>query len=54
MVAITAKPIRFTLDARELDANPGETILQAAHRAGIEIPYLCYKEGYRPDGNCRA
>src|SRR5439155_19975666 len=21
---------------------------------GVDIPYLCYKEGMRPDGNCRA
>ena len=27
---------------------------QAAKRHGVEIPHLCYKEGLRPDGNCRA
>ncbi len=31
-----------------------ETIIQTAKRHGIEIPHLCYKEGLRPDGNCRA
>jgi formate dehydrogenase major subunit len=46
--------IEFTLDGATLTAEPGETLLQAAHRNGIEIPHLCYKEGYRPDGNCRA
>ncbi len=46
--------IRFKLNGREVDALPDETILQAAMRLGTEIPYLCYKEGYRPDGNCRA
>ena len=46
----------FTLDEMEVEASPGETILQVAHRAGLEIPHLCYapKPGYRPDGNCRA
>ena len=34
--------------------TPGETILQAAARHGVEIPHLCYQEGLRPDGNCRA
>ena len=48
------KTITFTLDSREIIAYEGETILQAAKRQGIEIPHLCYKEGYRPDGNCRA
>ncbi|MES9826033.1 MAG: formate dehydrogenase subunit alpha [Candidatus Thiodiazotropha endolucinida] len=46
--------INFTLDGRPLSAEPGETLLQAAKRAGIEIPHLCYKDGLRPDGNCRA
>ncbi|MSR14660.1 MAG: formate dehydrogenase subunit alpha [Gammaproteobacteria bacterium] len=49
-----ADTVRFTLDHQPLEANPGETILQAARRVGIEIPSLCYKEGYRADGNCRA
>ena len=45
--------VAFTLDGTPLTARPGETILQAADRHGIEIPRLCYKDGYRPDGNCR-
>ena len=44
----------FSLDGRALEAAAGETILQAAKRHGIEIPHLCYKEGMRADGNCRA
>ncbi len=48
------RTVTFTLDGREITAFEGETILQAAKRYGIEIPHLCYKEGYRPDGNCRA
>ncbi|MEE9159258.1 MAG: formate dehydrogenase subunit alpha [Gammaproteobacteria bacterium] len=46
--------LRFTLNGREIEALSHETILQVAQRVGIEIPYLCYQEGYRPDGNCRA
>jgi formate dehydrogenase major subunit len=48
--------IRFTLDGREVEAAPGETIWRAALREGVEIPHLCHRErpGYRPDGNCRA
>jgi len=46
--------VRFTLDGREMAATPGETILEAASRHGIEIPHLCYTPGMRPDGNCRA
>src|SRR6266567_1731887 len=49
-------PIRFTLDAAEVEAQPGETIWQVANRQGVEIPHLCWlpKPGYRADGNCRA
>ncbi|WP_332672041.1 formate dehydrogenase subunit alpha [Aromatoleum sp.] len=46
--------IRFELDGREIPAVPGESILQAAQRAGVDIPHLCYTEGMRADGNCRA
>ena len=49
-------PITFTLDGKEVEAAPGETIWQVAQRQGTEIPHLCYapEPGYRPDGNCRA
>ncbi len=40
--------------ATKVRALEGETILQAAERAGTVIPRLCYTPGYRPDGNCRA
>ena len=50
------EPVRFTLDGREVEAAPDETIWQAATRLGTEIPHLCHRPepGYRPDGNCRA
>lgn len=46
--------VRFTLDGREIEARSGETILQAAERNGVKIPHLCYSDGLRVDGNCRA
>ena len=30
-----------------------ETILDVTKRNNISIPHLCFKEGMRPDGNCR-
>src|SRR5918992_659228 len=47
-------PVSFTLDGVAVEARAGETILQAAERNGVLIPRLCYQEGMRPDGNCRA
>jgi len=46
--------INFTLDGEAVSAFADESILQTAKRHGKEIPHLCYKEGLRPDGNCRA
>ena len=48
------KKIIFELNGRSVEAIEGETILEAADRIGVEIPRLCYKEGIRADGNCRA
>ena len=51
-----SEPITFSLDGRDVTAQPGETIWQVAQREGTRIPHLCYADepGYRPDGNCRA
>jgi formate dehydrogenase major subunit len=46
--------IKFQLDGKPIEAQPAETILQAAERHGVRIPHLCYTEGMRADGNCRA
>ena len=48
--------ITFTLDGREVEAEPDETIWQVAQRHGTKIPHLCWHPapGYRADGNCRA
>ena len=46
--------IGFSLNGEKIEAFEGETIIQAAQRNGVEIPHLCYKDGMRPDGNCRA
>jgi len=45
--------VSFELNGQTVDAFEGESILQAAKRAGVEIPHLCFKEGMRADGNCR-
>src|SRR6266496_4242214 len=47
-------PIEFKLNGRTVVGRSDETLIQTAKQYGIEIPHLCYKEGMRPDGNCRA
>ena len=49
-----SSPISFTIDGKPVTATAEDTILTAAEKVGVEIPRLCYLEGYRPDGNCRA
>ncbi len=46
--------VAFTLNGQPVQARADETILSVAKRSGVEIPHLCFKEGLRPDGNCRA
>jgi formate dehydrogenase major subunit len=46
--------VEFELDGQPVQALEGQTVLQAARQQGIDIPHLCFKEGLRPDGNCRA
>ena len=43
----------FTLDGEDVPFQPGETILQAARRAGRYIPHLCWHPEFAPHGSCR-
>src|SRR5690349_6255086 len=46
--------VTFTLNGAPVEAIGDETLLQTAKRIGIDVPHLCFKEGMRADGNCRA
>jgi len=45
--------ITFTIDGKEIQGEQGQTILQAAARAGIYVPHLCAMKGLSPWGSCR-
>lgn len=51
---IERKLVEFTLDGQTISAFEDQTLIEIAKEHGKEIPHLCYKPGYRPDGNCRA
>ena len=51
---VTPIMVDLQLNNIAIQAYEGETLFKAAQRHGIGIPHLCYKDGYRPDGNCRA
>jgi NADH-quinone oxidoreductase subunit G len=44
---------KFTLDDREIGFEPGDTIIRAAERAGVDIPHYCWHPGLSVAANCR-
>ena len=45
--------ISFTINVEKLQVQEGTTILEAAIKAGIKIPTLCYHKDLKPYGACR-
>lgn len=43
----------FTVDGIEIEAEAGQTIIQASDAAGVYIPRLCYHPELEPAGHCR-
>jgi [NiFe] hydrogenase diaphorase moiety small subunit len=47
------RKIAFTIDGRQIEGRPGQTILEAAEEAGVYVPRLCFMKGLTPAGACR-
>ncbi len=45
--------ILLQIDGKEVKAQAGMTVLEAARSAGINIPTLCFHEKLEPYGGCR-
>ena len=43
----------LTIDGIRIDVAEGETVLDAARRAGVEVPTLCHEDRLDPMGSCR-
>ena len=43
----------FSLDGKPVEFQPGDTIMDAALRAGAYIPHLCHNPEFTPHGSCR-
>ena len=43
----------LTIDGKPVSFKDGDTIMEAAIRAGIYIPHLCHNPELIPQGNCR-
>ncbi len=45
--------VDFVIDGKEVQGQPGQTLLEAAEAAGVYIPRLCTMKGLVPHGSCR-
>jgi NADH-quinone oxidoreductase subunit G len=48
-----APGLAVTIDGTEIEAAPGELVIDAAERNGVYIPHFCYHPRMRPVGMCR-
>jgi len=44
--------VKLNIDGRDIQAQPGKSILEACLEAGIYIPYLCYHPDLGTTGDC--
>jgi len=45
--------IKLTIDSTPVEVDPGATVLDAAKKAGVHIPTLCYHPELKLEGSCR-
>src|SRR3954469_17347316 len=45
--------VKLTIDGQQIEAAPGTLVIDAAKKAGIEIPAFCYYEGLTLAAACR-
>ena len=45
--------VTITIDGKEIEAEPGELVIDAAERHGVYIPRFCYHQRMDPVGMCR-
>lgn len=45
--------VKIFINEKPVEAEEGTTVLNAAEKAGIPIPHLCYHSAFEPEGSCR-
>lgn len=45
-------PVTLTIDGRPVQVEPGQTLLAAARKLGIDVPTLCHHEKCTPSTSC--
>ncbi len=51
--AAPARTNTISVDGQVVAFTPGQTVIQAAHAVGIDVPHYCYHPGLSIAGNCR-
>lgn len=46
-------PRKIKIDQKDIPFSEGQSIMEAAEHAGVYIPHLCHKAGYKAHGSCR-
>ena len=44
---------KLTINGQEVEVPPGTNLIEAARRAGVEVPHYCYHPGLSIAGQCR-
>ncbi len=45
--------MKIKINNKEYNCKEGQTVMQVAHKNGIEIPGFCGHPDFKPKGNCR-
>jgi len=53
MTTVTATTVTLTIDGKPVTVPAGALLIEAAKRAGIEVPSFCYYPGLALQGACR-
>ena len=48
-----ADKVKFTFNNKQLEAEAGQSVLEAVKQAGFEIPHYCYCPQLSIAGSCR-
>jgi [NiFe] hydrogenase diaphorase moiety small subunit len=50
---MSSEKVTMIIDGQEIQAEAGQTVMEAADEAGVYIPRLCYHPDLPPGGHCR-
>ena len=45
--------VKLTIDGREVEVEPGSTVIEAVRKMGADVPHYCWHPGLSVAGNCR-